>query len=72
MTVHHLGAMPEEARGEGIRSPGIGVSDSHELPCECWELNPWSSVRAASALNCPAVSLAPISFFLKILEEFYA
>ena len=25
---------------EGIRSPGTGFSDSYELPCGCWELNP--------------------------------
>jgi hypothetical protein len=24
---------------EGIGSPGIGVIDSCELPCGCWELN---------------------------------
>ena len=25
---------------EGARSPGIIVTDSCELPCGCWELNP--------------------------------
>ena len=25
---------------EGIGSPGTGVTDSCELPCGCWELNP--------------------------------
>ena len=25
---------------EGVGSPGTGVIDSCELPCECWELNP--------------------------------
>ena len=25
--------------GEGVRSPGTGVTDSCELPCGCWELN---------------------------------
>ena len=24
---------------EGARSPGTGVTDAHELLCECWELN---------------------------------
>lgn len=24
---------------EGVRSPGTGVADSHELPCRCWDLN---------------------------------
>lgn len=23
---------------DGIRSPGIGVTDSYEPPCECWKL----------------------------------
>lgn len=27
---------------EGVRSPGARVSDSCELPCECWELSPGS------------------------------
>ena len=25
---------------EGVRSPGTGITDSCELPCACWELNP--------------------------------
>ena len=25
---------------EGIRSPRTGVTDSYELLCGCWELNP--------------------------------
>ena len=25
---------------EGVRTPGTGSSDSCELPCGCWELNP--------------------------------
>jgi len=25
---------------EELGSPGTGVTDSCELPCECWELNP--------------------------------
>lgn len=25
---------------EGVKSPGTEVSDSCELPCVCWELNP--------------------------------
>jgi hypothetical protein len=25
----------------GVRSPEIGVTDSLELPCGCWELNLW-------------------------------
>ena len=36
---------------EGVRFPGTGVTDSYEMPCGCWELNPGSFGRAASALN---------------------
>jgi hypothetical protein len=25
---------------ESVRIPGAGATDSHELPCGCWELNP--------------------------------
>lgn len=25
---------------EGVRSPETGMTDSYELPCGCWELNP--------------------------------
>lgn len=38
-------------RPEEVGSPGIVVIDSCELPRECWELNPGSFRRAASALN---------------------
>jgi hypothetical protein len=26
---------------DGVRSPGTGIIDSYELPCGCWELNPY-------------------------------
>lgn len=32
--VPHMYQMPEEA----VKSPGAGVTDSYELPCECWDL----------------------------------
>ena len=28
---------------EGFGSPGTGVTDSSELPCGCWKLNPFLS-----------------------------
>ena len=27
---------------EDVRCPGTGVTDSSELPCGCWDLNPGS------------------------------
>lgn len=29
---------------EGVRTPGVGVTDSGELPCGCWDLNPVPSL----------------------------
>lgn len=30
--------VPRAYRGQkGVRLPGIGVTDSHEPPCRCWE-----------------------------------
>lgn len=39
---------------EGARYPGIGVRDSCELPCGCWEWN--LGLLQTSALNCWAIS----------------
>jgi hypothetical protein len=36
---------------EGVESSAMGVRDSCELPCSCWELSPGPLERAASALN---------------------
>lgn len=36
--VHHMQAWCPQ-KSEGVRSPGIGIIDVCELPCECWELN---------------------------------
>ena len=35
----HIGVFPV-CLCEGIRSSGTGVTDSCELPCGCWGLNP--------------------------------
>ena len=31
--------LPDVCLCEGVGSPGIGVTDSCELSCGCWELN---------------------------------
>ena len=47
---------------EGIRSPGIGVTDSGELPCGCWELSPGPLeeqpvlLTTEPSLQCPCLS----------------
>jgi hypothetical protein len=38
VSVYHVFIVLVETR-RGIASPGTGVTDSCELPCECWELN---------------------------------
>jgi hypothetical protein len=35
-----------------VKLSDLRATDSCELPCGCWDLNPWSSGRAISALNC--------------------
>ena len=37
---------------EGVRFFGTGVTDSCELPCGCWELNPGPLEELPSALSC--------------------
>ena len=49
---------------DGVRAPETGVTDSCELPCGCWELDPGPSGRAVSALNHRAISPVPL---LKVL-----
>jgi E3 ubiquitin-protein ligase NEDD4 len=39
MSVHHMHTWCLWRPEEGVGSPGIGVTDSCELPCGCWELN---------------------------------
>lgn len=46
MCVRYL-SRPEE----GVGSPGIGVTDSGEPPCECWESNT-GPLEGQRALNC--------------------
>ena len=43
---------------EGVRSPGTGFSDSCELPCGCWELNP-GPLEEQSVLLTAEPSLQP-------------
>jgi hypothetical protein len=44
-----------------IRVSGpLELQDSCELPCACWEFEPESSGRAASALNLWILSPAPL------------
>ena len=40
MSRHHMQAWSTERPEESVRFPGMGVTDSCELPCRCWELNP--------------------------------
>jgi hypothetical protein len=46
---------------EDIGSPAIGVTDSCELPCGCWELNP-SSLEEQPGLLTTEPSLQPQSY----------
>lgn len=39
MSMYHMYACCPQRPEQGLRSPGIGVGDSCELPCACWELN---------------------------------
>ena len=43
---------------EGVRSPGIEVTDGCKPPCGCWELNSSPLGRGVSALNGSAISPA--------------
>jgi hypothetical protein len=36
---YHGCALCPSCSEEGIRSSGTGVTNGHELPCRCWELN---------------------------------
>jgi len=48
---------PQVCLFEGVRSPGTGATDSCELPCGCWELNP-GPLEEHPVLNCWAISAA--------------
>ena len=45
----------------GVRAPGNGVTDSCELPCGCWDLNPGPlgeqpvRLTAESSLQLPII-----------------
>lgn len=38
------------------------VMDGSELPCGCWEVKPWSSMRATNALNHRTIASVPAAF----------
>jgi hypothetical protein len=38
--VHHLHAWGLQKPEEGDRSPGTGITEDSELPCECWKPSP--------------------------------
>lgn len=44
-----------------IRPLVTGITNSHEPPCEWWELNPGPSAKAVSALTGWAIAPAPLS-----------
>lgn len=63
MPVHHMHAVPTQARRGGIRSSGTGVNDSCEPPCEYWEQN-LSLLKKQPMLEITDSSLQPHpSFF---------
>ena len=48
---------------EDVRYPGTGVTDSCELPCGCWELNPGALEEQAVLLTTePSLQLIVFSF----------
>lgn len=54
----------------GVRSPGFGVTDSYELPCGCWELNP-GPLEERPVLNCWAISPTHIYFIFYVFACMY-
>jgi hypothetical protein len=49
---------------EGVRSPGTGVTDIYELPCECWELNLGPLEKQPALLTTePSLQPPPKSIF---------
>lgn len=55
----YIRVSPAACLYEGVTSPGIGVIDNCKLLRGCWEIEPGSFGRAASALNCEP-SLQPL------------
>jgi hypothetical protein len=49
---------------EGVRCPGTGVTDSCELPCGCWELNP-GPLEDHLVLLVAKPSLQPKNFLMQ-------
>ena len=44
---------------EDVRYPGTGVTDSCELPCGCWELNP-GALEEQPVILATELSLQPL------------
>jgi hypothetical protein len=63
MSIHHVCAMPSEAR-RGCLSPGTGVANSCELPCGWQELNP-GPLQEQVVLLTAEPSPQPLFNFLK-------
>jgi hypothetical protein len=60
MDMHHVGAVPTEARG------GPGVSDCNRLPCRCWKIDPGPLYEQQSLLAAePPLELHPVC----VIEE---
>lgn len=59
MYVHHGWAECPQKPGESIGTPGTGVQDSCELPCECWESNLASLEEQSTFFLTAETSLQP-------------
>ena len=57
VSVHHMQSVPED-----VRSPGAGVTQDCELPCEGWELN----LGPLEEHQCSGLSLQSLETDLKI------
>ena len=54
---------------EGARSPGMGITDSCELLCRCWELN-LNPLAKQSVLSITEPSLCPLCFIVCLFFGF--
>jgi hypothetical protein len=64
------GVLPACIMCEGSRSPGTGVTDSCELSCGCWELNP-DSLEEQLVLLTTESSLQPLGFYIFWMVDLY-
>lgn len=60
---------PSRAK-EVVRSPGTGVTDAHEPPCECWELN-LGPLQELQVLLATELSLQPQQLFLNTILIYF-